>query len=48
MLGGILLIFGVVVYVLVTYLMVGQVNDILARTANDILVNTRVSQVGGL
>jgi heavy metal sensor kinase len=48
MLGGILLIFGVVVYVLVNYLIVNQVDDILGRTVTDILANTRVNQVGEL
>jgi two-component system, OmpR family, sensor kinase len=48
MLGGILLIFGVVVYVLVNFILIGQVDDTLARAVNDIIDNTSVSQIGKL
>ncbi len=48
LLGGILLLFGVVVYLLVNFLLVNQMDAVLSRTVQDILSNTRVNQVGEL
>lgn len=48
LLGGILLLFGVVVYLLVNFLLISQMDYLLSRTVSDILSNTRVNQVGEL
>lgn len=48
LLGGILLLFGVVVYLLVNFLLISQVDATLMRAVSDILDNTRVNQVGEL
>lgn len=48
LLGGILLLFGVVVYLLVNFLLISQVDATLKSAVNDILKNTRVNQVGEL
>ena len=46
LLGGILLIFGVVVYAVVSLLLIKQVDDLLYATARDIIDVTRVDSVG--
>ncbi|MBN2388761.1 MAG: HAMP domain-containing protein [Anaerolineales bacterium] len=46
--GGILLLFGVLIYVLVSMLLINQVEDNLLQTFNDIIENTRVDSVGDL
>ena len=46
LLGGILLIFGVLVYVVISALLLDQVDRTLRQTAQDILVNSKVSAVG--
>jgi two-component system OmpR family sensor kinase len=46
--GGILLIFGTAVYLLVSVLLVNQVDDTLTQTAHDIVTNTRIDSVGEL
>lgn len=48
LLGGILLIFGVLVYVLVSALLLDQVDRTLRATAQNIIKNSRVSAVGEL
>ena len=46
--GGILLIFGVLLYTLVNVLLVAQVDTTLFQTANDLLVGWHVGQAGEL
>jgi len=46
--GGILLLFGIVVYQLVSINLVGQIDDLLARTASDLVDNMRLNAVGEL
>jgi heavy metal sensor kinase len=46
LLGGVLLLFGVLVYVLVSALLLDQVDRTLSQTARDILSNSRVGSVG--
>lgn len=46
--GGILLIFGTAVYVLVSFLLINQVDDTLTRTTSEIVSNTRIDSVGEL
>ncbi|GAB4400324.1 MAG: HAMP domain-containing sensor histidine kinase [Anaerolineales bacterium] len=48
LLGGILLIFGMLVYVLVSALLLDQVDRTLRATAQNIIKNSRVSAVGEL
>jgi heavy metal sensor kinase len=48
LLGGVLLLFGVLVYVLVSALLLDQVDRTLNQTAQDILANSRVDSVGEL
>ncbi len=48
LLGGVLLLFGVLVYVLVSALLLGQVDRTLNQTVQDILTNSRVDAVGEL
>jgi two-component system OmpR family sensor kinase len=48
LLGGVLLIFGVVVYLLVSVMLINQVDDLLERTTKEILAVTRVNAVGEL
>ncbi len=48
LLGGILLLFGVLVYVLVSALLLDQVDRTLTQTARNILQNSRVGAVGEL
>ncbi len=48
LLGGILLLFGVLVYVLVSALLLDQVDRTLNQTVRDILANSRVDAVGEL
>ena len=44
--GGILLIFGMLLYSLVNILLVAQVDSTLSQTANDLLVGWRVGPTG--
>ena len=46
--GGILLTFGVLIFVLVNILMVNQIDDTLTQTAESIIENSRVDPVGRL
>ncbi len=46
--GGILLLFGILLYALVSVLFIKQVDDTLRQTFQDILTNTRVDSVGEL
>ncbi len=46
--GGILLLFGIVVYQLVSINLVNQIDDLLARTASDLVANMRLNAVGEL
>jgi heavy metal sensor kinase len=48
LLGGVLLLFGVLVYVLVSALLLDQVDRTLNQTVKDILSNSRVGSVGEL
>jgi two-component system OmpR family sensor kinase len=48
LLGGVLLIFGVVVYVLVSYMLINQIDELLTRTANEIVAVMRVNAAGEL
>jgi two-component system OmpR family sensor kinase len=48
LLGGVLLLFGVLVYVLVSVLLLNQVDRTLNQTARDIMSNSRVGSVGEL
>lgn len=44
--GGVLLLFGLVVYSLVSLALLNQLDDLLARTANDIILVSRVDSTG--
>ena len=46
LLGGLLLIFGVLVYVVISALLLDQVDRTLRQTAQDILANSKVGAVG--
>jgi hypothetical protein len=46
--GGILLLFGVVVYQLVSINLVNQIDEILVQTAVDLVDNTEFNAIGGL
>lgn len=46
--GGILLLFGILIYSLVSILFIKQVDDTLKQTFEDILSNTRVDSIGEL
>ncbi|MCX6082977.1 MAG: HAMP domain-containing sensor histidine kinase [Chloroflexi bacterium] len=48
LLGGVLLLFGVLVYILVSALLLDQVDRTLNQTVKDILSNSRVGSVGEL
>lgn len=48
LLGGILLLLGVGVYALVNYSLIGQVDKILAETANDMIELARVDSAGNV
>ena len=48
LLGGVLLLFGVLVYVLVSVLLFDQVDRTLNQTVQDILSNSRVGSIGQL
>jgi len=48
LLGGVLLLFGVLVYVLVSALLLDQVDRTLNQTVQDVLANSRVDSVGEL
>ena len=48
LLGGILAIFGVIVYGLVSVMMINQVDNVLTQTANEMISLTRVNAVGEL
>lgn len=48
LLGGVLLLFGVLIYVLVSALLLDQVDRTLNQTVQDILANSRVGSVGEL
>jgi two-component system, OmpR family, sensor kinase len=46
--GGILLVFGLVTYQLLSLNLVDQIDDLLVQTANDLIENTRLNAVGEL
>lgn len=46
--GGILLLFDFVVYVAVSFTLIGQIDDVLQRTALDVISSTHVNSVGML
>ncbi len=46
--GGILLVFGFVIYQLVSLNLINQIDDLLAQTANDLVGNTRLTAGGEL
>lgn len=46
--GGILLVFGFVIYQFVSINLVNQIDGLLAQTANDLVYNTRLNTVGEL
>jgi two-component system, OmpR family, sensor kinase len=46
--GGILIVFGLVTYQLLSLNLVDQIDDLLAQTANDLIENTRLNAVGEL
>ena len=46
--GGILLLFGIVVYELVSVILINQIDDILAQTASDLIAVTQTTSVGEL
>jgi len=46
--GGILLLFGVVVYQLVSINLINQIDELLMQTAADLVANTEFNAVGGL
>lgn len=48
LLGGVILIFGIVIYVLISQLLLSQVNNTLSQTVNEIIRNSKVSNVGEL
>ena len=48
MMGGILLIFGLAVYLLVTYFLLNQVDATLARVAAEVVEMSRVDEMGNL
>ncbi len=48
LLGGILLLFGALIYLLVGAFLLDQIDRTLAQTVNGILANSRVSSVGDL
>jgi len=48
LLGGVLLLFGVVVYGLVSVMLVEQVDNLLTDTANEIISQTRTNAIGDL
>jgi heavy metal sensor kinase len=48
LLGGVLLLFGVLIYVLVSALLLDQVDRTLSQTTRDILANSKVGSVGEL
>ena len=48
LLGGVLLLFGMAVYALVNYTLVGQIDQVLNETADEILESARVDAVGEL
>ena len=46
--GGILLIFGIVVYQFVSVILVDQIDNTLAQTANELIALTQTTSVGGV
>jgi two-component system OmpR family sensor kinase len=48
LMGGILLLFGFVVYQLVSVILINQIDEILAQTANEIVSITRINATGEL
>jgi two-component system OmpR family sensor kinase len=46
--GGILLLFGIVVYQLVSLILINQIDNTLAQTANDLIDITQTTSVGGV
>ncbi|MFH2103589.1 MAG: ATP-binding protein [Chloroflexota bacterium] len=46
--GGILLVFGMLVFILVNVLLVNQIDESLQQTVQDIIANTRIDPVGEL
>ena len=46
--GGILLIFGIVVYQFVSVILVDQIDNTLAQTANELISLTQTTSVGGV
>ena len=48
LLGGILLLFGLAVYLIISFLLIAQVDRDLASTFEEIRANTRVESVGNM
>ena len=48
LLGGVLLLFGMAVYALVNFTLIGQIDQLLDKTADEILATARVDAVGDL
>jgi signal transduction histidine kinase len=46
--GGILLLFGIVVYQLVSIILIDQIDNTLAQTANELIALTQTTSVGGV
>jgi len=46
--GGILLVFGMLIFILVNVLLVNQIDESLQQTVQDIIANTRIDPVGEL
>jgi heavy metal sensor kinase len=46
--GGIILLFGIAVYQLVSVILINQIDNILARTANELIALTQTTSVGGV
>jgi signal transduction histidine kinase len=46
--GGILLLFGIVVHELVSVILINQIDDVLAQTANEIIAGTQTTSMGEL
>lgn len=48
LLGGVILIFGILIYVLISRLLMDQINNTLTQTVSQIIANSRVTNVGEL
>ena len=45
--GGILLLFGIIVYQFVSIILVDQIDKTLAQTANELIALTKMTSTGG-